>query len=244
MWINNTRLNRNRYTSDAVFVETFHLTGVWRSPLLLPFDDDFEQRRARHNNNKANINMAGIDHALEGIPRCALCCSIFRHARCDVSTRAQTTFVLSMIIPFDNDDSDAVVRQDAQNSPPTFCCYSSAHYFTQRIWDIQNRRHIRAPQREEVTDDGTDYEVHFVKASDMPFEMSMRCDVFLSLSLSLSRAFFFCTPRAPPPPPPSRSVVVVSFLFVALFFFLSLSLSLPPWSNRTRVPLLTECSRM
>merc|ERR1712159_970813 len=30
---------------------------------------------------------------------------------------------------------------------------------SQRIWDIQNRRHIRAPQREEVTDDGTDYEV-------------------------------------------------------------------------------------
>ena len=35
-----------------------------------------------------------------------------------------------------------------------------------------------------------------MKASDMPFEMSMRCDVFLSLSLSLSRAFFLHTTSA------------------------------------------------
>ena len=121
----------------------------------------------------------------------------------------QTTFVLSMIIPFDDDDSDAVVRQDAQNSPPTFCCYSSAHYFTQRIWDIQNRRHIRAPQREEVTDDGTDHEVHFCERhceSAMPFDVdamrgqpdddddqsaltSFFLSLSLSFSLSLSRAF-------------------------------------------------------
>ena len=35
-----------------------------------------------------------------------------------------------------------------------------------------------------------------MKASDMPFEMSMRCDVFLSLSLSLSRAFLHTTSAA------------------------------------------------
>ena len=169
--------------------------------------------------------MAGIDHALEGIPRCALCCGIFRHARCDVWT--QTTFVLSMIIPFDDDDSDAVVRQDAQNSPPTFCCYSSAHYFTQRIWDIQNRRHIRAPQREEVTDDGTDHEVHFCERhceSAMPFDVDAmrgqpdddpRFDVFLSFSfsffLSLSLSCFLCKPQAPPASLSGVSTSIASF---------------------------------
>ena len=76
-----------------------------------------------------------------------------------------------------------VVRQYSQNSP-TF--YSSAQY-TQRIWDIQNRRHIRAPQREEVTDDGTDYEVHRESAI---CHSRCRCDA-TSFSLSLSRAFFF-----------------------------------------------------
>ena len=35
-----------------------------------------------------------------------------------------------------------------------------------------------------------------MKASDMPFEMSMRCDVFLSLSLSLARFFFLHTTSA------------------------------------------------
>ena len=173
--------------------------------------------------------MAGIDHALEGIPRCALCCGIFRHARCDVWT--QTTFVLSMIIPFDDDDSDAVVRQDAQNSPPTFCCYSSAHYFTQRIWDIQNRRHIRAPQREEVTDDGTDHEVHFCERhceSAMPFDVdamrgqpdddddqSALTSFFLSLSLSfflsLSLSCFLCKPQAPPASLSGVSTSIASF---------------------------------
>ena len=143
--------------------------------------------------------MAGIDHALEGIPRCASFCvakAFSRHARCDVSTPLRIRFCQTHLL--------------------TFFYSSSAHCAQQqRIWDIQNRRHIRAPQREEVTDDGTDYEVHCESAI---CHSRCRCDA-TSFSLSLS-CFFFCTPRAPPPP--SRSVVVVSFLFALFFFSLSL----------------------
>ena len=124
-----------------------------------------------------------------------------RHARCDVFGHTNNIRFVNDIIPFD-DDSLEPPRVFAQNSPLTFCCYSSAHYFTQRIWDIQNRRHIRAPQREEVTDDGTDHEVHFCERhceSAMPFDVdamrgqpdddddqSALTSFFLSLSLSFS----------------------------------------------------------
>ena len=81
-----------------------------------------------------------------------------------------------------------------------------------------------------------------MKASDMPFEMSMRCDVFLSQSLSRALFFLHTTSAAAAAAFALGGGGLVPFR--RSFFFLSLSLSLPPWSNRTRVPLLTECSRM
>ena len=178
-----------------------------------------QRRRPSFVSKKAVLPHHGWNRSRVG--RHSQVCLFKCHARCGAMRRFDTTLI-----------------RFCQTHLLTFFCSSSARCARQqRIWDIQNRRHIRAPQREEVTDDGTDYEVHFVKARYAIRDVdAMRR---LSLSLSLS-CFFFSTPRAPPRTPPSRSVVVVSFLF-ALFFF---SLSLPLWSNSTRVPLLTECSRM
>ena len=154
--------------------------------------------------------MAGIDHALEGIPRC-----VFLNAMRDATFRHRF---------------DTTLIRLCQTHLVTFFCSSSAHRARQqqRVWDIQNRRHIRAPQREEVTDDGTDYEVHFVKAARYAIrDVDAMRRLSLSLSLSLARFFFFAhherrrRRRLRARWWWSRSF---SSLF---FFFLSLSLSSP-----------------
>ena len=61
----------------------------------------------------------------------------------------------------------------------------------------------------------------------------------LSLSLSLSRALFFLHTTSA-----AAAFALGGGGLVPFRSFFFLSLSLPPWSNRTRVPLLTECSRM
>ena len=129
--------------------------------------------------------MAGIDHALEGIPRCAFLNAMRVMRRFDTFRHVSTPPLIRF----------------CQTHLLTFFCSSFARCARQqRIWDIQNRRHIRAPQREEVTDDGTDHEVHFCERhceSAMPFDVDAmrgqpddddddpRFDVFLSFSLSL-----------------------------------------------------------
>ena len=196
--------------------------GVFLLVLLPPlstktrdFDKDVVLRRQCSHNT-----MAGIDHALEGIPRCA-----FLNAM-RVMRRFGTRF-------------DTTLIRFCQTHLLTFFCSSFARCARQqRIWDIQNRRHIRAPQREEVTDDGTDYEVHFVKARYAIRDVDAMRRLSLSLSLSLSRAFFLHTTSA------AAAFALGGGGLVPFRSFFFLSLSLPPWSNRTRVPLLTECSRM
>ena len=146
--------------------------GVFLLVLLPPlstktrdFDKDVVLRRQCD-----HTTMAGIDHALEGIPRCAFLNAMrdatFRH---HVSTSHYIRFCQTHLLTF-------------------FCSSFARCARQQRIWDIQNRRHIRAPQREEVTDDGTDYEVHCESAI---CHSRCRCDVTsFSLSLSLSCFFF------------------------------------------------------
>ena len=198
----------NRHTSDAA-VESSHLTGVRRrvssGSSSSSFDKDPRLRQRRRPSKAVLPQHHGWNRSRVG--RHSQVCLFKCHARCDVSTPC---FDITTLIRF------------CQTHLLTFFCSSFARCARQqRIWDIQNRRHIRAPQREEVTDDGTDYEVHFVKAryAIRDVDAMRRLSLSLSLSLSLAR-FFFCTPRAPPPP--SRSVVVVSFLFALFFFSLSL----------------------
>ena len=62
----------------------------------------------------------------------------------------------------------------------------------------------------------------------------------LSLSLSLARFFFLHTTSAAA----AAAFALGGGGLVPFRSFFFLSLSFPPWSNRTRVPLLTECSRM
>ena len=205
----------NRHTSDAA-VESSHLTGVRRrvsSGSSSSFDKDATTSRTTR---LRDVLLFCRPPWLESITRW----KAFPGAPLCVAK----AFSLDMRDATFRHRFDTTLIRLCQTHLVTFFCSSSAHRARQqqRVWDIQNRRHIRAPQREEVTDDGTDYEVHFVKAARYAIRDvdAMRR---LSLSLSLS-CFFFSTPRAPPRTPPSRSVVVVSFLF-ALF---SLSLSLFP----------------
>ena len=168
----------NRHTSDAA-VESSHLTGVRRrvsSGSSSSFDKDATTSRTTR---LRDVLLFCRPPWLESITRW----KAFPGAPLCVAK----AFSLDMRDATFRHRFDTTLIRLCQTHLVTFFCSSSAHRARQqqRVWDIQNRRHIRAPQREEVTDDGTDYEVHFVKASDMPFEMSMRCDVFLSLSLVL-----------------------------------------------------------
>ena len=175
-----------------------------------------QRRRPSFVSKKAVLPHHGWNRSRVG--RHSQVCLFKCHARCDVPTRFDNTLI-----------------RFCQTHLLTFFCSSFERCARQqRIWDIQNRRHIRAPQREEVTDDGTDYEVHRESAI---CHSRCRCD---ATSFFLSRAFFFAHhERRRRRRLRARWWWSRSF---SLFFFLPLSL--PPWSNRTRVPLLTECSRM
>ena len=200
----------NRHTSDAA-VESFHLTGVRRRVSgSSSFDKDAILRET--SSFFCVEEGSATTPWLESITRW----KAFPGAPFFVAK----AFSLDMRDATFRHRFDTTLIRLCQTHLVTFFCSSSAHRARQqqRVWDIQNRRHIRAPQREEVTDDGTDYEVHFVKAARYAIR---DVDAMRRLSLSLSLVLFFCTRRAPPPPP-SRSVVVVSFLFALFFFSLSL----------------------
>ena len=153
-----------------------------------------------------------------------------RHARCDVFGHTNNIRFVNDIIPFD-DDSDAVVRQDAQNSPPTFCCYSSTRTISHRGSGIYKTAAIYVLRKEKRLLTTGQITRYIVKARYAIRDV----DAMRRLSLSLSRAFFLHATSAA-----AAFALGGGGLVPFRSFF---SLSLPPWS-RTRVPLLTECSRM
>ena len=195
--------------------------GVFLLVLLPPLSTKTRLRQRRRPSKAVLPQHHGWNRSRVG--RHSQVCLFKCHARCGAMRRFDTTLI-----------------RFCQTHLLTFFCSSFARCARQqRIWDIQNRRHIRAPQREEVTDDGTDYEVHCESAI---CHSRCRCDATsfsLSLSLSLSRAFFLHTTSAA-----AAAFALGGGGLVPFRSFFFLSLSFPPWSNRTRVPLLTECSRM